>query len=86
MFPEEISAIASMPFHSRYTMTHRTKGGVYRIIGLCKVQINGVWKDGFTYEKCGELTLYVRALTDAEKLEVIYTTQPIVDGRSDSDD
>ena len=48
-------------------ITH-LKGGVYEVVGFCRVQINGRWEEAIQY-KNGTL-VYVRLLTDCEKLKI----------------
>ena len=48
-------------------ITH-LKGGVYEVVGFCRVQINGRWEEAIQY-KNGTL-VYVRLIADCEKLEI----------------
>ena len=45
------------------------KGGIYTVIGFCRVQINGQWEDGIQY---GDgRNNYVRLVSDCERLHSI---------------
>ena len=45
-----------------------SKGGLYEVVGFCRVQINGRWEEAIQY-KNGTL-VYVRLIADCEKLEI----------------
>lgn len=48
-------------------ITH-AKGGMYRIIGPCRIQIQGEWCDGLIYYSNG--VTYVRSVDDCAKLNL----------------
>ena len=49
-------------------ITHEKGCGEYTVIGFCRVQIRGSWKDAIQYRKGGDV--YVRLVTDCEKIHL----------------
>ena len=49
-------------------ITHE-KGGLYEVVGFCRVQINGKWEEAIQY-KNGK-SVYARLITDCEKLKTL---------------
>ena len=49
-------------------ITH-LKGGVYEVVGFCRVQIKGLWEEAIQYTNGNYI--YVRLLSDCEKLSLV---------------
>ena len=44
------------------------KGGVYTVVGFCRVQVNGEWKEAIQYTDSKQV--YVRFIDDCEKISI----------------